>query len=166
LTYNTVGCDDNFEKLLPEVTTSHQYVFGSIFLLSNKLQVLGDQYLAVDGITLRQWFLTVIIKQFGPQKGPTLTEAARLMGTSHQNVKQIALKLVEKKFLVLEKNDHDGRSTRLKLTEKSNAFWDSKSAELELFLKRLFSETSHDQVESAEELFKKLLINIDNWDAR
>lgn len=35
---------------------------------------------------------------------PTLTEAARLMGTSHQDVKQIALKLAEKDFLVLEKN--------------------------------------------------------------
>ena len=73
--------------------------------------------------------------------------------TSHQNVKQIALKLAEKEFLVFEKDDQDGRSIRLKLTEKSNAFWDSKATELELFLKRLFSETNHDHVKSIEELF-------------
>lgn len=163
---NAAGNADNNERLLPEITASHQYVFGSIFLLSNKLQILGDQYLAADGITLRQWFLTVIIKQFDPQKGPTLTEAARLMGTSHQNVKQIALKLAEKEFLVFEKDDQDGRSIRLKLTEKSNAFWDSKASELEMFMKRLFSETNHDHVKSTEELFKKLLVNIGTWEVR
>jgi DNA-binding MarR family transcriptional regulator len=156
----------NCEELLPEITASHQYLFGSIFLLSNKLQILGDQYMAADEITLRQWFLTMIIKQFDPQRGPTLTEAAHLMGTSHQNVKQMALKLAEKEFLEFEKDDRDGRSTRLKLTEKSNTFWDSKTSELELFLKRLFSGTNFDGVKAAEKLFKKMLFNVENWEER
>ncbi len=164
--HNKKKDDGNCKKFLTEITESHQYLFGSIFLLSNKLQVLGDQYMAADGITLRQWFLTVIIKQFDSQRGPTLTEAARLMGTSHQNVKQIALKLAEKEFLVFEKDDRDGRSIRLKLTDKSNTFWDSKTSELELFLKRLFSETIFDDVETAEKLFKKMLFNVENWEER
>lgn len=163
---NNTNGDGNNRKQQPEITESHQYLFGSIFLLSNKLQILGDQYLAADGITLRQWFLTVIIKQFDPRKGPALTEAARLMGTSHQNIKQIALKLAEKEFLTFEKDDRDGRSIRLHLTEKSNLFWDSKTSELEQFLQRLFSGTISDDIQAAEKLFKKMLFNVENWEEK
>ncbi len=78
----------------------------------------------------------------------------------------MALKLAEKEFLEFEKDDRDGRSTRLKLTEKSNTFWDSKTSELELFLKRLFSGTNFDGVKAAEKLFKKMLFNVGNWEER
>lgn len=48
-----------------------KFIFGGLFLLTNKLQVRGDQLFEEDGITLRQWFLTVMILQFR-DKSPTL----------------------------------------------------------------------------------------------
>lgn len=65
---------------------------------------------------------------------------------------------------MFEKDSRDGRSIRLKLTEKSNTFWDSKTCELEQFLQRLFSGARFDDVQEAEKLFKKILLNVDNWE--
>jgi len=39
-------------------------IFGSIFVMANKLQTVGDRYLSFDDMTVMQWFLTVIISQF------------------------------------------------------------------------------------------------------
>ncbi|UTW70231.1 hypothetical protein KHA80_06350 [Anaerobacillus sp. HL2] len=52
-----------------------QFIFGSLFLLANKLQIKGDKFLADDNITLRQWLLNVMIIQFKDQH-PTLGEVA------------------------------------------------------------------------------------------
>jgi Transcriptional regulators len=87
------------------------------FFWSNKFQVIGDQYLGREGITTKQWFLTAMISQFG-DKAPTLSEVGELMGSSRQNVKQLALKLEEKGFLTIEKDEQDSRALRLRLTEK------------------------------------------------
>ncbi|MEN1761327.1 MarR family winged helix-turn-helix transcriptional regulator [Anoxynatronum sibiricum] len=143
--------------------TQQQYIFGSLFLLSNKLQVIGDQFLVQDGMTIRQWFLTVMILQFDQDPGPTLGEVARLMETSHQNVKQLALKLQEKGFLTIEKDAQDGRAIRLQLTEKSREYWKAKEPVQDLFLQKLFAGITPDEITSTCETFQKLFHNMDGW---
>jgi MarR family transcriptional regulator, transcriptional regulator for hemolysin len=96
-----------------------QYVLGSLFLLANKLQIKGDKFLSEDNITLRQWLLTVMILQFKDQH-PTLGEVAKLMGTSHQNVKQLANKLKERGFLEIEKDKEDARANGKKFLFLAN----------------------------------------------
>lgn len=49
---------------------------------------------------------------------PTLSELALEIGTSHQNAKQIAIKLEEKGFLVVKKDTKDKRVLRLTPTNK------------------------------------------------
>jgi len=78
-----------------DILDKQKYLFANFFLLANKLQVIGDFHLANDGITTKQWFLILIISQF-KEKPPMITDVANLMGTSRQNVKQLALKLEEK----------------------------------------------------------------------
>ncbi|RQD69985.1 MAG: MarR family transcriptional regulator [Tindallia sp. MSAO_Bac2] len=140
-----------------------KFIFGSIFLLSNRLQALGDQTLAEDDMTLRQWFLTVMILQFDERQGPTLGDVARLMGTSHQNVKQMALKLQQKEFLVFEKDESDGRVLRLKLTEKSKDYWKGKEAEQNQFLEKLYKNVSDEEVKMTVSLFKKLFQAVEEF---
>ena len=52
------------------------------------------------------------------EKPPTLQAAADALGTSHQNAKQIAVKLQEKNYLKIEKDKSDSRSLRLIPTRK------------------------------------------------
>jgi MarR family transcriptional regulator, transcriptional regulator for hemolysin len=138
-----------------------KFIFGSLFLLANRLQVIGDQYLGRDGITTKQWFLTAIISQF-QDSPPTLSEVADLMGSSRQNVKQLALKLEEKGFIKMEKDDKDARALRLKLTDNFKTFWQSREGQDDEFIKELFTNLSEEEINDMFSSFNKLLKNIEN----
>lgn len=136
-----------------------QYIFGNIFLLANKLQVKGDQFLARDDMTLRQWFLTIMILEF-KDKHPTLGEIAELMGSSHQNVKQLALKLQEKDFLKIEKDPKDGRAIRLKLTQKSREYWKAREQEGNQFIMDLLQDLSEEEIDVLCKSYSKIFDRI------
>lgn len=144
---------DQFDQDLLE---EQKYIFGSLFLLANKLQVIGDHYLAKEGMTTKQWLLTACILQFndGP---PTIGEVARLMGSSRQNIKQLALKLAEKDFLRIEKDPKDTRAVRLRLTEKSRAFWEKRQTQDDHFIINLFHCLNKMECKTISESFHKLL---------
>lgn len=137
-----------------------KYIFGSLFLLANKLQVIGDQYMGRDGMTTKQWFLTAMISQFGDNP-PTLSEVADLIGSSRQNVKQLALKLEEKEFLKIEQDEHDARALRLKLTEKSKAFWEKREDKDGQFIRDLFEHFSQEETEVMYKGFSKLFEKVE-----
>jgi DNA-binding MarR family transcriptional regulator len=90
------------------------FIFGSIFTLSNKLQVFGDTF--DDDITIKQWlFLAGVSKINGP---PTISEVANFIGYSRQNAKRIASVLEENGYVIIEKDKDDARASRISLTEK------------------------------------------------
>lgn len=135
-----------------------KFIFASIFLLANKLQVIGDNYLANEEMTTKQWFLIMMVSQF--KHPPMLTEVANLMGSSRQNVKQLALKLQGNGFLNIEKDKEDGRTLRLKLTEKNQRFWEkSKEKDME-FILDLFKCLSQEEINIMYNGFNKLLNEI------
>lgn len=138
-----------------------KFIFGSLFLLANKLQVIGDQYLGKENMTTKQWFLTIMISQF-PDNPPTLSEVADLMGSSRQNVKQLALKLEEKGFLLIEKDEKDARALRLKLTEQSKVFWGKRQVQDDEFIAELFRQLSEDEIEAMFKGFDKLFKKIED----
>jgi len=78
----------NKEDLLPD----KQYIFGALLIISNRLDTLLERELKCFGVTSKQWYLSMIIDTLFDNP-PTLKEAAKEMGSSHQNVKQVALKL-------------------------------------------------------------------------
>lgn len=92
-----------------------KYVFGGLFVTANTLQTVMDRVLAPVGLTSKQWLLIAVLEEFCKDAAPTLKQAAALMGTSHQNVKQIALKLQEKGFVALEKDAEDKRVMRIRM---------------------------------------------------
>lgn len=145
-----------------ETIDEQKYIFGALFILANKLQVKGDQMLEDDGMTLRQWFLTVMILQF-KDRPPTLTEVANLMGTSHQNVKQIAKKLEEKNFLTFIKDEKDGRILRLQLTELSRNYWNKREQDGDHFIEKLFEHVTDEEIKTIVAVFNKLFQSLENW---
>ncbi|TCK92837.1 DNA-binding MarR family transcriptional regulator [Natranaerovirga hydrolytica] len=127
-----------------EILEKQKFIFGSLFFAANKLQTLGDSYVSKREMTMMQWLLTVAIIQF--DNAPTLGEAANFLSSSHQNVKQIALKLEKKGFLKFEKDEKDKRILRLILTEKSNVFWNKYEDKDNEFIKELFKDFTEDEV--------------------
>ncbi|WP_035270126.1 MarR family winged helix-turn-helix transcriptional regulator [Desulfitibacter alkalitolerans] len=135
-------------------------LFGNIFLTANRLQSIGDQKLGWEGITIKQWFLTIMILKSG-NYSPTLGEVAKDMGYSHQNIKQLALKLRQKGYLILEQDQDDRRVTRLRLTQKCYSFWQERRVEVKGFLTELFQDLSIEDIDSLcktlDLLYKRVL---------
>jgi DNA-binding MarR family transcriptional regulator len=124
-----------------EIMDDMQYLFGTIFVVSNRIDALLEREFNKFDITTKQWFLSIIIDNLFDSP-PTIKEVAREMGSSHQNVKQIALKLEQKGLLILEKDREDARVTRLKLTENGHDFWIKIRGEGVLNVKLSLIETS------------------------
>jgi len=110
-------------------------IFAAIFFLANRLQTIGDSFFAE--ISTKQWFILVVLKIMNGYS-PTLSELSAVVGSSHQNVKQMVLKLEQKGYVQVSKDKNDSRRLRIKVTEKVEEFskeYDQKSDE---FLNQLF----------------------------
>ncbi|WP_366924385.1 hypothetical protein MFMK1_001357 [Metallumcola ferriviriculae] len=127
-----------------DLVSKQKYIFGSLFVLSNKLQVVMDRQLSQYDMTAKQWFLTAVIEEFFSTP-PTLTELAEAMGSTHQNVKQIALKLQKKDFVEIIKDDKDRRVTRVRLTKENDAFWKNRSEETSNFFQEFFQDLGEEE---------------------
>lgn len=102
------------------------FVFGSLFVTANLMETLLDRAFAPYGITVKQWLLLITITSLFAEP-PTMKQVAGAMGTSHQNVKQVALNLQKNGYLRLEKDPHDARVTRLVITEACRDFGEKTS---------------------------------------
>lgn len=149
----------NKEDLLPD----KQYIFGALLIISNRLDTLLERELKCFGVTSKQWYLSMIIDTLFDNP-PTLKEAAKEMGSSHQNVKQVALKLQDKDLLELVKDKKDARVTRLKMTKKSYSFWESTLPKGFEFTERVFNNIEKEDLEKARFVMKQILSNIQAMD--
>ena len=138
--------------------TARAQSFALLIDLGTKLQVLADRALAPTGFTTRQWFLCMVLDQAG--ESLSLTETALRMGTSHQNAKQLALKLERKGYLKMESDPSDSRALRLSLTEACVAFWAERTERDERLLESVFREFGARELRVFHEALKRLDIDL------
>lgn len=125
------------------------YIFGMIFTLSNRLQVLGDEF--DKNITTKQWLFILGVSKF--EEAPTISEVANYIRYSRQNAKRIAAALHEIGYVILSTDKNDARALRIGLTSKCLEYFKSRNeCEIE-FLEKIF--TGFD-AESIDGLYKGL----------
>jgi DNA-binding MarR family transcriptional regulator len=146
-----------------EKMSDRQYLFGVIFIVANRVDTMLEREFKRFGITTKQWFLSVIIQNLFDEP-PTIKEVAKEMGSSHQNVKQVALKLQQKGLLILKKDKKDARITRLNLSESSYDFWTKLRGEGTSFTGALFKNIEKDELEVARRVMQKMQLNINEMD--
>jgi len=117
-------------------------VFGSIFMLSNRLQNVMDQN-ATD-LTAKQWFVLMMLGMFDAP--PTLKQLATMCDSSHQNIKQLVIKLEKKGFVRIENDLTDRRSIRIAATSKCQEWEDENRAFTENFVDTMFSTLTKDEI--------------------
>lgn len=110
------------------------YIFGTIFSLSNKLQVIGDKFDA--DITIKQWLLLVGISKF--KEPPTISEVASFIGYSRQNAKRMAAALQQRGFVTITRDRRDARALRITRTPKCMEYFAGRGPRELEFLARLF----------------------------
>ena len=138
---------EQMQSLLEEMD-DRTFVFGSLFVTANLLETLLDRAFANYGITSKQWLLLITIQSLF-QEAPTVSQVAAAMGSSHQNIKQVALNLERRGFLRLEKSEQDARVTRLVVTDACRAFAEDTQQAGEAFMKEAFSGVSVEDAHGA-----------------
>lgn len=118
-----------------EYKNMRAYIYGGIFALSNKLQLLGDKF--DPNISTKQWFLIAAITSF-ENEAPTISMAAERIGSSRQNVKKMAVILEKRGFLKIIKDKEDGRIQRLELTKYCIDYFKQRNEGEERYIENLF----------------------------
>lgn len=136
-----------------------QFIFGSIFVVANRMDTLLERELSNYDITTKQWLLSIVIDSLFDEP-PTIKEVAKEMGSSHQNVKQVALKLEHKGLIKLEKDKKDARATRIRLTDESYAFWKKTEGKGISFMEAVFKDIEKDELSKARAVLVRMLSNL------
>ncbi|WP_099469726.1 MarR family winged helix-turn-helix transcriptional regulator [Konateibacter massiliensis] len=138
-----------------------QYLFGSIFLLSNKLQTLGDNYL--QEITLKQWFLMMMIHNLDKEQ-PSVTEVAAYISSTRQNVRKMLDVLASKGYVELTVNAQDKRNLSVALTPKAYQFFTQFEEKGDVFLQTLFGGIDTKLLENCRQTFEMLFENMERME--
>ena len=142
-----------------------QYFFGALFVTANRLDTIMERNFAEFGVTTKQWFLSIVVDRLF-EDPPTMKQAAYAMGSSHQNIKQLALKLHKKGLLRLDKDAQDARLMRLSLTPEGQQLWHTVRLQRDPFQERLFAGISAEELKTVRGVMERLLHNIDEMDCK
>ena len=91
-------------------------LFRVVLTLATHLRTRMDQRLAEVGLTTAQAGVLTFVT--GSDHAPTLGEAARSLGTSHQNVRQVVAALERKGMIEVLPDPADARVRRLAVTSR------------------------------------------------
>ena len=94
------------------------FLLGLLSAFDNRYQAAADKYF--KEITWKQFFAIICINLC--KEAPTLNDLSEVMGSSHQNVKQILLKLENKGFVAMMTDEKDKRKQRFIVTDKCRKF--------------------------------------------
>lgn len=109
---------DNLGNMDFSNTEIRPFLLGLLSAFDNRYQACADKFF--KEITWKQFFAIICINLC--EEAPTLNELANIMGTSHQNLKQILIKLEKVGFVEFKKDDSDKRKQRITLTDKCKQF--------------------------------------------
>ena len=150
-----------------EIISSRQVEFGQMppatFLLGllsafeNRYQTVADSFFSE--ITWKQFFAIICINLC--RENPTINELSDIMASSHQNVKQILLKLEKKGFVELRVDEQDKRKQRVYVTEKCERFCQSTKSESENKIRQMFDGIPEEQIITTIHTIAKMERNLE-----
>ena len=94
------------------------YLIGLLSAFENRFQAMADR--DMKEISWKQFFAIICIDMC--VEPPTLSELSDILGSSHQNVKQILIKLEKKGFIEFKSDESDKRKQRIVLTKQCRKF--------------------------------------------
>jgi DNA-binding MarR family transcriptional regulator len=132
-------------------------IFRLVLVVAQAMRTRMDELLRPDGLTTQQAALITVVERLD---SPSLTQAALSLGTTHQNLRQVADALVRKGFLSIEPDAGDGRVRRLVTTPKSDEYWGRTSPASHRRVLDWFESFSDDEVRTLSGLLWRLEENM------
>lgn len=122
---------------------SSYFLIGLLSAFENRFQTVADS--AIKEISWKQFFAIICINMC--QNPPSIKELAEIMGSSHQNVKQILLKLEKKGFIDIIADETDKRKQRVLLTGYCREFCEKNNEKSIDFMTKMFAGISEEQLQ-------------------
>ncbi len=130
------------EEMLEGFDQQHA-LFGLLFSVANRLQAAVDSF--YKEITCKQFFLLISLNLFRDY-APTINELSDMIGSSHQNVKQIVMKLEKAGFIHTFVDEKDKRKIRVVTTSKVSEISEKYSLGELIFFEALFNGVSEEDI--------------------
>ncbi len=143
--------DNDFEDLVE----MKGHIIVLIFLIQQRWGYIINKKFQKDHITTKQWLMLIILGSAFPRP-PSMQEVAEAMSTTHQNVKQLAIRLENRGLLKIERDPQNRRILRLKITEECHMFWQNRKNNDIKSINDLFSGLKADEVKMLFEIMIKL----------
>ncbi len=122
---------------------SSYFLLGLLSAFENRFQAVADS--AMKEISWKQFFAVICINLCKDK--PTVKELAEIMGSSHQNVKQILLKLEKKGFVHITVDESDKRKQRIELTDYCREFCAKNDEMMVNIMRKMFDGVSEEQLQ-------------------
>ena len=135
---------------------SSYYLIGLLSAFENRFQAMADSMM--QEISWKQFFSIICINMC--KEPPTLKELSDILGSSHQNVKQILLKLEKKDFIRFEQDESDKRKQRIVLTKTCRKFCEKNDDMSQKTMTRMFEGISEKNIKTTIQTIIKIEKNL------
>ena len=119
------------------------FLLGLLSAFENRFQAVADS--TMKEISWKQFFAVICVNLCKDK--PTVKELAEIMGSSHQNVEQILLKLENKGVVDITVDENDKRKQRIELTEYCRDFCAKNNEMSANIMKKMFEGISDEQLQ-------------------
>lgn len=140
-------------------------IIGQVFCAANMLQFISDRSFKEDNLTTKQWMLLATIDKFFDDP-PGIKDLASRMGLSHQNVKQLALKLEKSGFVKLIKDEEDRRISRVHVTPKVNDVFYARYEKDKKLIELIFEVFNEEEIVNFFDYLNKLIGKLEEVDEK
>lgn len=137
---------------------SPYFLLGLLSAFDNRFQTIADR--TMEEISWKQFFALICINLC--KEAPTLKDLAEIMGSSHQNVKQILLKLEKKGFVNLYPDSADKRKQRIALTPYCMEFCQKNDKKSSQIMETMFRGISEEQLQVTIQTIIQMEDNLKN----
>lgn len=151
----------NNENVDFEGIESPYFLIGLISAFENRFQAFADK--VMQEISWKQFFAIICINMCKDK--PTIKELSDILGSSHQNVKQILNKLEQKGFVRIISDDSDKRKQRVELTEYCIDFCERNDEESENIMNAMFNNISIENIKTTIETIIQIESNLKTIEA-
>ena len=135
---------------------SSYFLLGLLSAFENRFQAMADK--VMGEISWKQFFAIVCINMC--KEPPTLKELSDIIGSSHQNLKQILIKLEKKGFIEFKADDSDKRKQRIYLTDHCREFCNKNDDVSKTIMGRMFDGISKKDLETTIKTITKIEGNL------
>ncbi len=143
--------DNDFEELVE----MEGHIIVLLFLIQQRWGYIINKKFQKDHITTKQWLMLIILGNVFSSP-PSMQEVAEAMSTTHQNVKQLAIRLENRGLLKIARDPQNRRISRLKITEECQEFWKKRKTTDIKSIKDLFNGLNAEEVKILFEIMIKL----------